>query len=131
MVSVDTAAAVDIKHLVTQLLLQILPTTAVESTEGNSDAQPRSVGSEAGDETEEVASRQLEAREKAGCDLWDVTSSEGPARAAVQLAALEILPKVAMEALNQNQSRVAELMIGALANILCHGTLAEQVRRVT
>lgn len=129
MVSLD---AVDFEHLVTQLLLQIMPPTAIEHSVGfSSDAQPTSVSSQANDEIEEVASRQLEAREQAGCDLWDMTSSEGPARVAVQHAALEILPKVATEALSQNQSRVAELLIGALANILCHHTLAEQVSRFT
>ena len=129
MVSVD---AVDIEHLVTQLLLQILPPTTIEQSVGfNSDARPTSVSSQPDDEIEEVASRQLEAREQAGCDLWDMTSSEGPARVAVQHAALEILPRVATEALSQNQSRVVELLIGALANILCHRDLAEQVSRVT
>lgn len=101
MVSVDAADAEDIKHLVTQLLLQVLPTSTAE----------------------------LQLREQAGCDLWDMTRAEGPARIAVQHAALEILPKVAMEALSHNQPRMAELLTGALANILCHSTLAEQVSR--
>lgn len=127
MASVDTADATDTKHLVTQLLLHILPTTAVEPSDGSPDAQPTSVSSEADNKTGGVASKQLEAREQAGCDLWDITSSEEPARVAVQLAALEILPKVAAEALEQSQSRLTELLIGALANILCHSTLAEQV----
>lgn len=128
MFSIDAADAVDIEHLVTQLLLQILPTPASDESH---DAQPTSVSSGAHDEVGEVASKPLEAREQAGCDLWDMTSSEGPARVAVQHAALEILPKVATEAITQGQSRVAELTIGALANILCHRTLAEQVSRDT
>lgn len=128
MISADAADAVDIEHLVTQLLLQILPTTASDE---DPDAQPTPVGSQGHDETGEVSSRQLKAREQAGCDLWDMTSSEGPARVAVQHAALEMLPKVATEAISHGQSRVAELLIGALANILCHRTLAEQVSRVS
>lgn len=129
MVSVDAADAVDIKHLVTQLLLQILPTSTAERSDGfcNPEAQPTSTSSEVHSGTGDMASRQLELREQAGCDLWDMTRAEGPARVAVRHAALEILPKVAMEALSHNQPRMAELLTGALANILCHSTLAEQV----
>lgn len=130
MVSVDAADNVDTTHLVTQLLLQILPTSATPSNGCcNSDAHPTSVPvcTEAGDDIKKTELTQLQAREQAGCHLWDMTSSEGPARVAVQHAALEILPKVAVEALSQNQPRMAELLTGALANIICHRTLAEQV----
>ena len=129
MVSVDAADTVDIKHLVTQLLLQILPTSTAERSDGFCNPEPQSTSISSG--TGELASSQQELREQAGCDLWDMTRAEEPARVAVQYAALEILPKVAMEALSHNQPRMAELLTGALANILCHSTLAEQVSRNT
>ena len=131
MVPVDAADTVDIKHLVTQLLLQILPTSTAERGTGfcNPEAQHTSISSEVDSGTGELASRQLDLREQAGCDLWDMTRAGETARVAVQHAALEILPKVAMEAVSHNQPRMAELLTGALANILCHSTPAEQVSR--
>lgn len=128
MVSVDAVDTIDTAHLVTQLLLQVLPTNASASDRcWYAEGQSRAVSSEADDDIEQLASVQLEAREQAGCHLWDMTSSVEAASIAVQHAALNILPKVVMEALGQNQSRLAELLAGALANILCHHTLAEQV----
>lgn len=126
--SVRIVDTVDITHLVTQLLLQILPTTATASACCcNPDGQPRAVCSEPDTNLEQAVVAQLEAREQAACHLWDMTSSEEAASIAVQHAALKILPKVVIEALSQNQPRLAELLAGALANIVCHRTLAEQV----
>ncbi|KAL3133077.1 hypothetical protein ABBQ38_006979 [Trebouxia sp. C0009 RCD-2024] len=132
MVSVDAVDTIDTAHLVTQLLLQVLPTNASASDRcWYAEGQSRAVSSEADDDIEQLASVQLEAREQAGCHLWDMTSSVEAASIAVQHAALNILPKVVMEALGQNQSRLAELLAGALANILCHHTLAEQAAQQT
>ena len=128
MASVSAVDAIDITHHMTQLLLQILP-----KTEGANDrcctpeGQVRSARSEGYENIKQASSEQLEAREQAGCHLWDMTSSEEAASVAVQHAALEIMPKVMTEALSQNQPRLAELLAGALANVLCHRALAEQV----
>lgn len=73
---------------------------------------------------------QLDAREQAGSDLWDSTQSEGPATIAVANSGLEIIPQVVLHAISHQQLRLAELLLGALANILCHSRLAEVVKKV-
>ena len=73
---------------------------------------------------------QLDAREQAGSDLWDSTQSEGPATIAVANSGLEIIPQVVLHAISHQQHRLAELLLGALANILCHSRLAEVVKKV-
>ncbi len=73
---------------------------------------------------------QLDAREQAGSDLWDATQSEGPATIAVANSGLAIIPQVVLHAISHQQLRLAELLLGALANILCHSRLAELVIKV-
>ena len=68
-----------------------------------------------------------EAREQAACDLCDVTQSEGPASIAVEHSGLQILPSVLIHAIAHRQTRIAELLMGSLANILCHPPLADLV----
>ncbi|KAL0023032.1 hypothetical protein WJX79_002393 [Trebouxia sp. C0005] len=68
---------------------------------------------------------QLDAREQAGSVLWDTTQSEGPATIAVANSGLDIIPLVVLHAISHQQFRLAELLLGALANILCHSRLAE------
>ncbi|DBA97256.1 TPA: hypothetical protein ACH3X1_015004 [Trebouxia sp. C0004] len=73
---------------------------------------------------------QLDAREQAGSDLWDATQSEGPATIAVANSGLDIITQVVLHAISHQQLRLAELLLGALANILCHERLAELVIKV-
>ena len=73
---------------------------------------------------------QLDAREQAGSDLWDATQSEGPATTAVANSGLDIIPQVVLHAISHQQLRLAELLLGALANILCHSRLAKLVIKV-
>jgi len=74
---------------------------------------------------------QLDAREQAASDLWDATQSEGPATIAVANSGLDIIPQVVVHAISHQQLRLAELLLGALANILCHTCLAELVIKHT
>ena len=118
----------DTTRLVTHLLLQILPTAAendLNRAQRDDHCQP--AGSITSPENAATPQTLLEDREQAGCQLWDITISEEPARIAVQHAALVILPQVADEALRQGQTRMAELLIGSMANIMCHCTMADQV----
>ena len=73
---------------------------------------------------------QLDAREQAGSELWDATRSEGPATIAVANSGLDIIPQVVLHAISHQQLRLAELLLGALANILCHSRLAKLVIKV-
>ncbi len=73
------------------------------------------------------STHQFQAREEAASSLWDVTQSERPASIAVDHAALDILPRVLLHAIAHDQLRLAELLMGSLANILCHPPLAKLV----
>ena len=116
---------------VTQLLRRILPSKGAGASE-------RSVSSTVTDSTKSEAGRsqaalndnlrQLKAREEAASELWDLTQSETTASIGVQYSALDILPQVVMHDIVHKQFRIAELLMGALANILCHPSLAEQVK---
>ena len=129
---IDGTDAEDITGLVTQLLLQIVPTTvegrAIEVRDSDYHQSARQPVCDSADTSNHAASnKHLETREQAGCHLWDMTSSHLAAMIAVKHAAFDILPKVVSQALGQEQTRLAEVLIGSLANILCHPDLAELV----
>lgn len=123
MFSIDDAEISATTRLVAQLLLQIMPMTAARipsQTHPEAPCLPAQSGTRQNDEG-------TESREEAGCHLWDMTCSEESARIALEHAALEILPEVVLEALSKAQTRIAELLIGSMANIVCHRTLSDLV----
>ena len=125
MVSIDDTDINDTTRLVTQLLLQIMPRLPREThPEAPCMPAPSTLNQSDITKTAVAALNQVETREEAGCHLWDMTSSEESARIALQHGALEILPEVVLEALSSAQARIAELLIGSMANIVCHRTLA-------
>lgn len=131
MVSATVTEDHDTARIVTQLLLEILPAQPAQLTYDSHETDRCKLATQA---NSSVSAHHgdvsfLKAREQAGCDLWDMMSSEGPAGQAVEHAALEILPKVIAEALRQEQTRLAEVLIGSMSNMLCHRMPAQLVRR--
>lgn len=124
----DTTQAVQgVNSNVITLLQRVLPqpktaTSARDSLHVGSDSLNRL--------QEDGTICQLDAREQAGSELWDATQSEGPATIAVANSGLDIIPQVVLHAISHQQLRLAELLLGALANILCHSRMAELVIKV-
>ena len=126
---VDTTHAVQgVTPNVITLLQRVLPRQP--KTTAPADASPQVSSDSLNRLQEDGQIFQLDAREQAGSDLWDATQSEGAATIAVANSGLDIIPQVVLHAISQQQLRLAELLLGALANILCHSRLAELVIEV-
>ena len=120
-----TPAVLNVAPIVIVLLQRVLPNRGVPSSNATrADVSPQA---ERSSEPQDDNAFALEARETAATYLWDITQSDHPATIAVQNSALKILPEVVLHAISHQQPRLAELLLGSLANILCHPTLAELV----
>ena len=120
-----------VAYSVVQLLQAVLPSGGTTSpVQSRHDAQNSPDASPDTQEARNDVANSEECdsvRESAGADLWDLAQSEEPARVAIDNMALDILPRVVTHAVEHHQFRIAELLLGALANIMCHSSLAQVV----
>ena len=120
-----------ISELVPDLLRRILPVQPTDHHRRNPEVlhAPCHNGVRGAAVSLEVAetAAAVETREQAAEDLCDFVATRSYAQIAVRCMAFQILAEVAIHDMNSGHHRMAELCVGALANITCHEQLAEQV----
>lgn len=123
-----------ISELVPDLLRRILPVQTIDHSRRNPEIlhAPCHNGVRGAAVSLEVAeaAAAVETREQAAEELCDFVATRSYAQIAVRCMAFQILAEVAIHDLNSGHHRMAELCVGALANITCHEQLAEQVLNV-
>ena len=118
-----------ISELVPDLLRRILPTQSTDQHRHIAESlhAPCQNGVNGAAVSSAETAAAVETREQAAEDLCDFVATQSYAQIAVRCMAFQILAEVALHDLNSGHDRMAELCVGALANITCHEQLAEQV----